>query len=362
MDRAITIDHDCSPRLTPVLDPVTWLWHLTDHMTKKRKAKTIEDYIDLARSEQAYCSTCQPYDSGECIWIRGIQQSMEDFLGDLGIPDKYRGEVAASLSCSHCGAGLDITCDVGTKTDDERREDELWDSWHQNYEWRLKEFAEHLEKYPYLGLMHPLGKEISDDIEKLPRSSITKPSWFRGRRVDDSRVLEPMDMFPPDPNLVAIPEGRYNHFGQCAFYLSETKEGAAREVLGKDGGLAWVQEFALCEISDIANLSKHDFDAPEEDISVLAFGLSYTNVLAHPVERAAGWKPEYFVPRFIADCLKKVGFKGIIFRSPHHYSDNLVLFSYPEKDVKTVNAPSIIPLKKEEKSDFYNPLADFPSL
>ena len=164
------------------------------------------------------------------------------------------------------------------------------------------------------------------------------------------------DLFPPDPKHVATPEGRFNHVGQCVFYLSKTKEGAAREVLTKEGGLAWVQEFEIGTISDIVDLSSGLINTPQEDISALRFGLGYTKALARPVERSYGWKPEYFVPRFLADYLKRVGVKGIIFRSPYHYSDNLVLFQYGDGDVKSVNEPSLITVKKgqEPNSPFMN--------
>lgn len=317
----------------------------------KHHKKTIDDYIDVAQSNQRYCSTCQPYESGECIWIRGIQYSMPDFLEELCIPSKYWEKVACALNCSTCGAGLDITCDVGTATEQEIGEDDLWKSWYETHSFRFQEFYEHLERYPYLGLSHALGMEIAQEIEKLPKESLPRTNWFRGRRVDNCQLLNVMDMFPPDPKHVPIPEGRYNHFRQCVFYLSENKESAAREVLGNEGGLAWVQEFELSGTTDIANLSKGTQE-PDPDTSAILFGLSYTHVLVRPVERFVGWKPEYFVPRFIADCVKQIGFKGIIFRSPHHYADNLVLFSPSDCVAKPVGTPSVITLKKEEAADF----------
>jgi hypothetical protein len=326
-------------------------------MTKKGQKKTIEYYINRFRSKQYYCSSCQPYESGECIWVRGPRYSMQDFLEMIHIPKKHWEGIANSLNCYSCRAPLSITCDVGTQSEDELRQDRLWNRWYKNYEWRFKDFAEHLEKFPYLGLAHQLGKHIFKDIKNLPPSSINELSWFRARRVEKSNWISPEEMLPPDPERIAIPEGRYNHFGQRAFYLAGTSEGAAREVLGNPGGLAWVQEFSLYETIQIADLSKGLLDATEEGQSVLLFGLTYSNVLAHPVRQTVGWKPEYFVPRFIADCLKQVGFRGIRFRSPHHYSDNLVLFQYEDGNVKPIKDPILFTLKRKEESKF--PTADF---
>ena len=329
-------------------------------MSPKNPRKPIEEFIDLAMSKQMICSSCQTYESEDPDGIRTIQRTMPEVLKGLRVPKKYWEGVASSLTCFSCGTPLNITCDVGTKTNEERREerrqDKLWNSWSKSYQLKFKEFAEHIEKYPYLGLAHALGNEIFKDIEHLAKHSIPQSSWFRGRRVENHTVQKPKDLFPPDPKRVAIPEGRFNHFGQCVFYLSKTKEGAAREVLSKDGGLAWVQEFKIDTISDIVDLSSGLINTPPGDISALRFGLGYTKALARPVERTDGWKPEYFVPRFLADCLKRVGVKGIIFRSPYHYSDNLVLFQYEDGDVTSVNEPSLFTIKKGQgpNSPFMN--------
>lgn len=271
---------------------------------------------------------------------------MPEFLEDLSIPKKFWEDVAKALSCSTCGADLDMSCDVGTATQDEEEEDELWGSWYETYSPRFDDFSKHLESYPYLGLLHSLGKEIAKDINKLSREPLGTAKWFRARQVENSKLLGRDDLFPPDPTAVAIPEGRYNHFGQQVFYLSDTKENAAREILGKAGGLAWVQEFTLSHIVDIANLCKYFID--KSAISELLFGLAYTNVLAKPVERTLGWKPEYFVPRFIADSLRHAGYKGIIFRSPHHYGENLVLLEFNKAEITSTSEPSLVTLPKEE--------------
>ncbi len=316
-------------------------------MSKRpRKKKTLEDYIEIAQSNQKYCVTCQPFEAGECIWVRGVQYSMPDFLGELNIPERFQDQVARGLTCSTCGAELDITCDVGMPTEDELNEERLWNSWYDTYSPRFEEFAKHLESYPYLGLLHPLGTEIVKEIKTLSKEQLPSRRWYRARKVEDSRLLSTSDLYPPDPKIVAIPEGRYNHCDQQVFYLSDTKENAAREILGKSGGLTWVQEFELKDLSNIALLCKDFLDT--DDISELLFGLAYTNVLARPVERAAGWKPEYFVPRFISDCLKHEGYMGILFRSPHHYGENLVLFEYKKDHISHIADPSLVTLSEEK--------------
>ena len=49
--------------------------------------------------------------------------------------------------------------------------------------------------------------------------------------------------------------------------------------------------------------------------------------LRQDVDRAASWKPEYFIPVYVADAAKRAGFKAIRFTSTRAYSEpNLVVF------------------------------------
>ncbi len=55
--------------------------------------------------------------------------------------------------------------------------------------------------------------------------------------------------------------------------------------------------------------------------------------------RDSPWKPEYFVPRYIADCAKEAGFRAIRFRSARAFGTNLVVFEWDERLVKAVGEP-----------------------
>src|SRR5438309_5137883 len=125
-------------------------------MAPKNQRKTIEDFIDLTMSKQMICSSCQTNESEDPDGVLTIQRTMPEVLKGLGVPKKYWERVSSSLTCFNCGTPLNIACDVGTKTKEElrkeRRQDKLWSSWSKKYQRKFKEFAEHLEKYPYLGL------------------------------------------------------------------------------------------------------------------------------------------------------------------------------------------------------------------
>lgn len=91
---------------------------------------------------------------------------------------------------------------------------------------------------------------------------------------------------------------------------------------------------------------------PEDDSraskNLLMFGLVYGRNLSERVERDKGWRPEYFVPRFIADCARKAGFNGIKYRSSRHWLENLVLFSWNDDAIEPIGNPYIFTLKSED--------------
>ena len=154
-------------------------------------------------------------------------------------------------------------------------------------------------------------------------------------------MLKSSDMYPPDPEAIGIPEGRYNHFGQQVFYLAASRDAALAETFDDDEGIAWLQEFCLTSIADVMKLDI-DIDAdPESTTDVLAFGLMFSGALDRPAARPVGWRPEYLVPRFVADCAKASGFTSISFTSRRHSSRNLVLFSYSADSVVPVGDPAI---------------------
>lgn len=309
-------------------------------------------YLEKAQRNLAYCYNCQAFDSGDLIWIFGKRQDMADFLSDLKIPEAYRSIVAEALSCPNCGTQMDIICEIGTKTDLELRIDKRWAIWFDKYEPKFQEFFQFLSLHPYLGVQHNLGREILKKMSLYPKCSVDDTTWYRARKVQAENILSAADMYPPDPKFVAIPEGRYNHFGQSVFYLSKSKEGAALEVLDDEEGISWVQEFKIEHADKILDLSPGIHHTPDPDMDIIAFGLIFGGIIDKQIVRSEGWKPEYFIPRFIADSAKFNSINGIKFKSTRHYDDNLVLFSWNKKNIIPVGEPSIITINKRQHEDF----------
>jgi hypothetical protein len=45
-------------------------------MVQADEERSVEDWVNLLQPEVAYCAYCQPYDSGECIWILGVREDL----------------------------------------------------------------------------------------------------------------------------------------------------------------------------------------------------------------------------------------------------------------------------------------------
>ena len=119
------------------------------------------------------------------------------------------------------------------------------------------------------------------------------------------------------------------------------------EILGKGECLCWVQQFTIKEVSNLLDLSS--YVSAEEDDPILALGLINVKLPSIVPNKKSPWKPEYFIPRFIADCAKHQGFGGVIFNSPKHYESNLVLFNWDEHSILPINRPRTLELKKTKE-------------
>ena len=309
----------------------------------------LEGYAEAARYYITGCAYDEPYDEGEVVWIHA-SSTIADILERVDVPYECLEQVAALLRCPTCGDCHDLYEDVRIKSDGEIRYEVLIEEWETKHSHRLDNFYEYLSKFPYLGAAHEVGSEIHASMGKFPVSTIADQIWFRARRIKSGKSLTSSDFPPPDPSQVVISEGRYNHHGQSAFYLANDKEGAAIECVDEGETLAWVQQFRLTHVENILDLTLEENWA-DDDWSVLVVGLLHSGALEHPVKRTVGWKPEYFIPRYIADCAREAGFSGILFKSTRHWADNLVLFSFDESVATAQGDPEIVQIKISSHTD-----------
>jgi hypothetical protein len=169
-------------------------------------------------------------------------------------------------------------------------------------------------------------------------SRIDEGEWWRGRCPDGDRRFTSKDLLPPPPPGPRA-EGRFNHFGQSVFYLSSAPEVASAETvpLGERCESVWIQEFRIAGLEGVLDLAGPEWwEEPGHPLLALAL---IERVRAPSPDRGRPWKPEYFVPRFVADCAKEAGFRAIRVESSRHEGTNLTLFDWSACRVDPIGAP-----------------------
>ena len=317
-------------------------------MPRKRRLSA-EEYVGLVQSQIRSCSYCQPYEGG-VIWVLGDQTGLDTLLDENDVPETLREEVAQRLRCPGCGnEGFERYDDIGVHTAEELEDERRWNEWYAKWQPQLDDFADYLRKYPYLGAKHRMGRKILRSIGEFPLSTISSQIWWRARKPLESKAMSVDDMIAPPPSA-AKSEGRFNHYGQVVLYLASSPTGALAEVLNRNAGecLAWIQEFTLTDVTEIIDLT-----APElwkfDDRSLLTVGLEH-NLRQWRPDPESPWKPEYFVPRFIADSAREAGRSGIMFESHKHYDKNLVLFNAAHPGVKAQGQPKLLVVSSSEET------------
>lgn len=104
---------------------------------------------------------------------------------------------------------------------------------------------------------------------------------------------------------------------------------SARDIMRKDKGLLDLRQ----------PYSMEDFG--DDTYPLIAIGMNWSRAHMVPDDPDSEWKPQYFLPRYIADCARQAGFKGIIFESPRHFGSNLVLFEWDNDQVHAKGDPAI---------------------
>lgn len=309
----------------------------------------INDLIQQLQSEICYCDTCQPYEDGEAIWVLGVRRNLEALFDEYNIDEDLRDEISNNLNCPNCGRNLERYDDFGERTPYEKQVDQKQEEWSGRYKDQLDGLAKFIAEYPYLGVKHELGKRIVELMPQFPVTEINNSSWFRARNVLNGKLFSREDMRAPNPEMVAIGEGRFNHYGQSHYYLADSEIGAAKELLAfSDEKLVWMQSVLIISTGPILDV-RVGFHEPDLDASLIPTGIiHFSNILNLHVERNKNWKPEYFIPRFVADAAKLAGFQGILYTSSHHYYDNLVIFNPSEINYQLNEDPYIFTLQNED--------------
>jgi hypothetical protein len=224
-----------------------------------------------------------------------------------------------------------------------------WNEWQREVRPRVDQFAAELETHPYLGGVHDVGRQILAALPRFERVTLPAGHWWRARKADGARVFSLKDLQPPPPRQAAA-EGRFNHFGQAVFYLGGTQRAALRETVDvkAEDRVAWLQEFLIGEIANVLDLRVKDWS---ETIAPPLIAVGLTSEYISKSAATTAWKPEYLVPRFIADCARYSGCRGIIFNSAKHTDENIVLFTWDDLAITPLGSPALRLVERDEEDE-----------
>lgn len=327
-----------------------------DEFEKPNLSPKEKGILKKVQSQIAYCVYCQPYDSGEPVWIFGNRTDLDDLIYNYTDSDKSIEKIKKHLYCPHCGHD-DLTWDdeIGVKTDYEKKVDGLMEEVAIVHGNDLKHLKKLIDKNPLLVYKDPLAQNIFNEIKnkKFPITKI-KGKFYRARKVENSKILNSDELKCPPTGKSN--EGRFNHAGQSHLYLANNKETAIREISeGHNSLLLWYQEFDVeKEVDSILDLS-YSFGDISLSSSVLFLALTeYSDAVYKDGGNLDNWKPDYFLTRYIMDCAKHCGYNGIKYNSTKDRGGHNYVLFYPEKvKLKAIDRPQIYILMKKEDDDVF---------
>jgi hypothetical protein len=116
--------------------------------------------------------------------------------------------------------------------------------------------------------------------------------------------------------------------------LCTAKNGDAQGPYAELMGSCAIQCFEICDLGRVL-----DVTGMVEHSSLLYSALVHEGTLRREVVHSSSWKPEYLVPRFVADVVRAKGFEAILYRtSKLYHADglNLVVFEPKLKRIAEV--------------------------
>lgn len=195
---------------------------------------------------------------------------------------------------------------------------------------KIDDFHNYLVEFPMLGFDHVIGKRIFKNIDGLPKVSIEEKYFYRVREVGELSPYLEKEMWHPPVGKVQISEGRYNHYGRSYLYLADNEETAFKEVIPQWHKTCCMAKFKISKINNILDLRRltiYDDKDDELFLALIHYMLVYEGTISKKVENEL-IKNEYLVTRFLADCVRRNNFNGIMFNSTKNPDGvNLVLFN-----------------------------------
>jgi len=310
-------------------------------MVRESKIEKARQYL---LDEIVACFNCRPWVEDEIVW-HNPHTDLDDLLIDFDLTDDEWGIILGHLKCPNCEHPLETRCDqVEIKSEyDIKVEGILKKIENEKILDKLFEFNNFLSRYPYLGLNPSLktGKQIFNLVKNGKTHIVESEEWYRARKLNnESRIYSFDEMGAPDPNKVPVKEHRYNHTGQSFLYLSNFERTAFLEIKERSENICATQKFTIQNLNNLLDL-RSNYDNIDPDIDLLYWAIIYNGFIGDKPSKTSSWKPEYFVPRFMADAARFHKYEGIIYTSAVSEGENLVIFNTNHESVKPEDIPYI---------------------
>jgi hypothetical protein len=276
------------------------------YVPKRLNHRAILTYVE---AEIDGCHTCRSGDT-DCF--------VSDILHSLKVPEKYHRYACKRLYCPQCEARLYENSWIMRCDAEEQPYRQFVARCSVKYGTKLSDFERHLSRFPSLGILHRLGRSIWRAVSRFPAKTIRQERFIRVRRFNGDSELAKIKregMGAPDPLVCAIKGGRYNHEGQSFLYMSSDEEtGIAEQFDRPDSekpltGTCAIQEFEVRNMDSVLDLTQASHP------SLLYSALVHEGTLSKEIVHSSSWKPEYLVPRFVADAARAKGFKAMLYRT-----------------------------------------------
>ncbi|NLJ80293.1 MAG: RES family NAD+ phosphorylase [Firmicutes bacterium] len=148
-------------------------------------------------------------------------------------------------------------------------------------------FYNHLAKFPFLGLAHPVGQRILKALKDLNYREVEGIDLFRARvRGKGTAPFTEEEMWNPPIKDASF--GRANPPGVSYLYTCDTFQGAVAEVKDSKEPITDVIHWRLVEKVKMLDLSSNDSEL-----------VRFCNF----VSGRGAFKPDYLVPTFLAQCI-----------------------------------------------------------
>ena len=117
--------------------------------------------------------------------------------------------------CPSCEASLTLSDYVAAYSDEELRHDRRFKRWREEYSSKVNAFE---------GFSFEIQRAITKALKRSHAMVLEPSTWYRGLNWEPTTLDNcfPFNRQPP---------GRFNHFGQLAFYLGAEKLTTALEVI-----------------------------------------------------------------------------------------------------------------------------------